>query len=145
MEGIMSLEPGGQEMIVAVTYDNGQVFQHFGHSEQFKIYHVEEGQVQKSGIYSTNGQGHGALADFLQGHGVEVLICGGIGQGAQNALSQMGIELCPGVSGNADDAVAAWASGSLVYHPDTMCTHHEGGHSCGEHGHSCGGHSCGNH
>ena len=116
-------------MVVAVTYENGQVFQHFGHSEYFKVYQIEDGKILKSEVYGTNGQGHGALA----------LICGGIGGGARNALAEMGIELYPGVSGSADEAVEAWIAGSLAYDPDTMCSHHDGEHNCGDHGHSCGG------
>ena len=66
-------------MKIAVTYENEMVFQHFGHTEQFKIYEVEDNKVVASEIVDTNGSGHGALAGFLAGQGVDVLICGGIG------------------------------------------------------------------
>ena len=94
-------------MRIAVTYENGQVFQHFGHSEQFKVYDVEDGKVVKSEVIGTNGQGHGALAGFLLQGNVDVLICGGIGGGAQAALSAAGIRLYGGVTGDADAAVEA--------------------------------------
>ena len=86
-------------MKIAVTYENGQVFQHFGRTEAFKIYTVEDGKVQKSEVVGTNGNGHGALAGFLQGLGVDTLIGGGIGGGAQNALAAAGIRLYGGASG----------------------------------------------
>lgn len=129
-------------MKIAVTYENGQVFQHFGHTEQFKVYDVEDGKIISSEIVDTNGQGHGALAGFLFGGGVDVLICGGIGGGARNALAEAGIQLYPGATGDADAQVESFLKGQLVYDPDTMCSHHshEEGHSCGEHG--CGSHSC---
>lgn len=135
-------------MKAAVTYENGQVFQHFGHTETFKVYEIEEKNIVKSEVIPTNGSGHGALADFLKDHGVEVLICGGIGGGAQNALAQAGIKLYGGVSGDADTAVAEWLKGSLNYNPDVSCSHHEHGdhENCGSHG--CGhgkGHSCHGH
>ena len=137
-------------MIVAVAYENGQVFQHFGHTEQFKIYEVENGKVVSAQVVDTNGSGHGALAGFLAAHGVEALICGGIGGGARNALAQAGIQLFPGASGAADAQVEALLGGSLNYNPDTVCAHHHDhgeGHDCGSHGegHHCGGHghSCG--
>jgi len=135
-------------MKIAVTYENGQVFQHFGHCESFKIYDVEGQTVKSSEIVSAIGSGHGALAGFLQVHGVDTLICGGIGGGARVALAQIGITLYPGVSGSADEAVNALLSGSLDYNPDTVCSHHhhEDGHTCGEH--HCGEdkHGCaGNH
>ena len=132
-------------MKIAVTYENGQVFQHFGHTEQFKIYEVADGAVTASSVADTNGSGHGALADFLRQRGVDTLICGGIGGGARVALEQAGIQLYGGVSGNADQAVADLLAGTLTFNPDVSCSHRHDGqeHSCS--GHSCGDHSCGNH
>ena len=130
-------------MKIAVTYENGEIFQHFGHSEAFKIYEVADGKVVSAEVVGTNGSGHGALAGFLVAHGVDTLICGGIGGGAQNALAQAGIRLFGGFSGNADEAVNALLAGNLGYDPDVHCNHHdhhEEGHSCGDHG--CGSHSC---
>lgn len=131
-------------MKIAVTYENGLVFQHFGHTERFKIYEVSDGKVQSSEVVGTDGSGHGALAGFLKARGVEALICGGIGGGAQAALAQAGIRLYGGVSGGADEAVAAYLAGNLGYDPDVHCDHHdhEEGHDCHSHG-DCGGH-CGN-
>ena len=133
-------------MKIAVTYENGQIFQHFGHTEQFKLYEVADGKVVHSMVMNTNGSGHGALAGFLRAFDVDVLICGGIGGGAQNALAQAGIKLFGGVSGDADQAVEAFLSATLVYNPNVKCNHHgehhhEDGHTCGNHG--CGSHSCG--
>ena len=85
-------------MKIAVTYENGQIFQHFGHTEMFKIYQIEENKVTGTDVVDTNGSGHGALAGFLKEKGVDTLICGGIGGGAQNALAEMGIRLYGGVS-----------------------------------------------
>ena len=119
-------------MRIAVTYENGQIFQHFGHTEQFKVYDLEDNKIVNTQVVDTNGQGHGALAGFLNSTDIDVLICGGIG----------------GVSGDADEAVKAYLEGNLTYNPDVNCTHHdhEDGHSCGEH--HCGEdkHGCaGNH
>ena len=129
-------------MKIAVTYENGEIFQHFGHTETFKIYDIADGKVVSAEVVNTNGSGHGALAGFLVAHGVDTLICGGIGGGAQNALAQAGIRLFGGVSGNADEAVNALLAGNLGYNPNVHCDHHdhEAGHSCGDHG--CGNHSC---
>lgn len=128
-------------MKIAVTYENGQVFQHFGHCENFKIYETEGEEIKSSEVVSAIGSGHGALAGFLKDHGVDTLICGGIGAGARNALAEIGITLYPGVSGEADANVEALLKGNLVFNPDTMCNHHhEGGHTCGEDKHGCGGH-----
>jgi len=130
---------GTQAMKIAVTYENGMVFQHFGHTEQFKLYTVEDGKIVGEQVVSTNGSGHGALAGFLQTAGVDTLICGGIGSGAQEALRSAGIKLYGGVSGVADEAVAALLNGTLGFDPNVHCDHHdhehsEGGHTCGKHG-----------
>ncbi len=127
---------GDHTMKIAVTYEDRQIFQHFGHTSQFKLYDVSDGKVVNSQVVDTNGSGHGALAGFLMQHGVTTLICGGIGGGAQAALANVGITLYGGVSGSADDAVAALLSGNLGYDPDVHCNHHDhgAGHSCGNHG-----------
>lgn len=139
---IMVIPKGGNIMMrIAVTYEDGQIFQHFGHTEQFKVYDIEDGQVVSSMIVDTNGNGHGALAGFLFGNNIDVLICGGIGGGAQVALADAGITLYGGVSGDADAAVEALLKQELVYNPNVQCNHH------GEHHHheggSCGSHGCG--
>ena len=134
-------------MKIAVTYENGEIFQHFGHTEQFKVYEVENGAVVTSQVVDTNGSGHGALAGVLSALNADVLICGGIGGGAQMALAQAGIKLYGGVSGNADAAVAAFLEGNLEFNPNVQCNHHDHhhdeGHVCGDHG--CGSHNCGSH
>ena len=127
-------------MRIAVTYENGQVFQHFGPTEEFKIYEIEDGKVISTEIIGSNGSGHSALAALLDERKIDVLICGGIGGGAQAALAERGIELCAGADGNADQAVEAYLRGELV-NTGANCNHHGEGHSCHEHG--CGEHDCG--
>ncbi len=130
-------------MRIAVTYQmNGEIFQHFGHTEKFKLYDIIDGEVKAMKIVSVNGSGHGALAGFLKENGVDTLICGGIGGGAQNALKEADITFYGGAYGNADAAVVALLSGKLSYNPDVKCDHHEENH--GE-GHTCGEHGCGSH
>lgn len=131
-------------MKIAVTFDNGKVFQHFGKTEFFKVYEVQDNKVISSEVISSNGTGHGALAGLLADRSVDVLICGGIGGGAQAALEEAGVELCAGASGDTDQAVNAYLSGELISTGANCDHHHEESHSCGHHeeGHSCGG-NCG--
>lgn len=131
-------------MRIAVTFENEEVFQHFGHTENFKFYDIAEGKVVRTQVVGTNGSGHGALAQFLSDNHVDTLICGGIGGGAKDALNEAGIKLFGGVSGSCDESVDALLEGRLNFNPDVHCSHHEhgDGHSCDDHGH---GHSCGNH
>lgn len=132
-------------MRIAVTYEAGQIFQHFGHTENFKLYDVQDGKVIDSKVVGTNGSGHGALAVLLSECDVNVLICGGIGGGAQVALAEAGIQLYGGVSGDADAAVEAFLKQELNYNPDVKCNHHGEEHehhgNCGSGG--CGGGHCG--
>lgn len=130
-------------MTIAVTYENEMIYQHFGHTAQFKLYTVENGSIVSSQVVDNMGSGHGALAGFLMAHNVDVLICGGIGGGAQTALAQAGIQLFGGVQGDADEAVESYLAGQLQYNPNVRCNHHDhhgAGHTCGSHG--CGSHSC---
>ena len=137
-------------MKIAATYDNGNIFQHFGKTETFKVYEVEDNKVVSSEVIGSNGTGHGALAGLLAEQGISVLICGGIGGGAQTALAEAGIEVCSGAQGNTDEVVEAYLKGELTS-AGTTCDHHhhEEGHSCGDScgdscGSSCGG-GCGSH
>ncbi len=136
-------------MKIAVTYENGIVFQHFGHTKQFKIYDVDNGMVTESRVVDTNGSGHGMLAGILTALGVDTLICGGIGAGAQTALAEAGIRLYGGVSGSVDVAVNDLLAGKLVFNTNVQCSHHGNehhseGHSCGEDKHGCMGSNCRN-
>ena len=131
-------------MKIAVAYDNGTIFQHFGKTEFFKVYDVEDNQVVSSEIIGSNGTGHGALAGLLASQAVDVLICGGSGGGAQAALEEAGVKLCAGAQGDADQAVEAYLRGELES-TGANCDHHHGEeHDCGSHEeeHSCGG-GCG--
>lgn len=127
-------------MKIAVTYEAGLVFQHFGHTGAFKVYDVKDGEIVKSEVVDTNGTGHGALAGMLLNLGVDALICGGIGGGARNALNMVGIEIYGGVTGDCDEAVMEFIAGNLDFNPEATCSHH--GH---EHRHTCGEHCRHNH
>jgi predicted Fe-Mo cluster-binding NifX family protein len=126
-------------MKIAVTYENGEIFQHFGHSEQFKIYEVEDGEIISSEVVSTMGNEHGALVEILQDQNIDTLICGGIGGGAKNALEEAGIKLYGGVVGSVDTAVKNLLDNNLDYNSEIECDHHHNEeHNCGEH--SCSDH-----
>ena len=138
--------PKGEHIMrIAVTYENGAIFQHFGHTQQFKVYDVQDGVIVSAQVVDTCGQGHGALAGVLSALKADVLICGGIGGGAQMALASAGVKLFGGVSGDADAAVEAFLAGKLAFNPDVRCNHHDHHHGedhhCGSHG--CGSHNCG--
>ena len=143
---LISQKEEGQ-MRIAVPNDHGEIFQHFGHTEQFQVYDVKNGQIAAQTSLSADGNGHGALAALLQSVHVDALICGGIGGGARMALEEAGIKLYGGVTGSTDEAVGALLNGTLRYDPDVRCGHHDEshaeGHSCGEHG--CGQSHCGEH
>lgn len=128
-------------MRVAVTYDNGLVFQHFGHTQRFKVYDIDDNNVTIATTVNTNGSGHGALADILKKINVDTLICGGIGGGAKTALAEANIKLYGGVSGDADKAVEALLAGNLKFDSDASCDHNEEHH----HDHDCGEHDCHEH
>ena len=131
-------------MKIAVTHENGQIFGHFGHTAEFKVYEVEDKKILSSKVIPTGECGHGALASLLDTVGAELLICGGIGGGARMALASEGIALCAGVSGDCDAAVEAYLSGKLAFSAEATCDHHhhEHGEGCGHHHEHGKGHTC---
>lgn len=118
-------------MKIAVSYENGNIFQHFGHTKEFKIYDIKDNKIESEEVVFADGSGHGALADFLLLRNVNTVICGGIGGCAKTALDNAGIKLYGGVFGNADEAVKSFLAGTLQFNPDIKCTHHENKeHTC---------------
>ena len=130
---------GEYVMRISVTYESGEIFQHFGHTKQFKVYDAENGAVTSAQIVDAGSAGHGALAGVLTALSADAVICGGIGAGAQAALAAAGIRLYGGVSGGADEAVEALLAGKLEFDPEVRCDHHESHPHSGE----CGEHGCG--
>lgn len=124
------------KMKVAVTYENGEVFQHFGRTAEFKVYEIEDGQIVSSEVVSTMGRGHGELIGVIKGLGASTLICGGLGAGARNGLIASGVNVLSGNSGDADEVVRRFASGDLVQCSEATCDHH------GHEDHEC---TCGRH
>ena len=129
-------------MKIAVTYENGEVFQHFGKTQNFKIYDVEDNRVVSTLVVDSEGQGHGALAGVLANKGIDLLICGGIGEGARQALADAGIEIVAGAEGKADDAVEEYLAGTLKGSDENCDHHHEDGEGCGHHEDGACGEGC---
>lgn len=134
-------------MIIATTYDNGKIYQHFGKATAFKLYEVENSVIKNCEIVEPASTGHSEVANFLAAHNVSLVICGGLGEHAAVALEQVGITIVSGAEGNADEAVAAFLCGELET-AGVNCDHHghEHSHDDGDCGCGCGdscGSSCG--
>lgn len=132
-------------MRIAVAYEDGQIFQHFGHTKFFKLYNSNGSHIEKTALLGTEGSGHGALANLLASQNVDVLICGGMGEGAKEKLAKANIVVYGGITGNADNAVANFLAGKLPHNTHALCGHphshgdeKNGGHHCGGH---CQGHT----
>lgn len=117
-------------MKIAVAYGGGLVYQHFGHTPQFKVYDTHNQEIVRTQILDTCDSGHDALAQMLAQLHVDALICGGIGGCARSALTESGIRIYGGVSGDADDAVGALLFGALDFDPQARCSHHDSHHAC---------------
>ncbi len=132
------------KMKIAVTYENEKIFQHFGKTEKFKVYEIKENGEMITSILDSNGAGHGALAGVLFENNIDVLICGGAGQGAINALRSRGIIVCAGVTGNCDEAVKLFINDVLEYSDESNCDHHGHEHHESHECHCGTNHKCGN-
>ena len=111
-------------MKVAITYEKGEVFQHFGHTEKLKIYEIENEEIISENILDTSAHGHELLVKFLKDNNVDILICGGIGNGAKKALEEAHIQLLGGVSGNVQKVIKDYILNKLKYNENVECEHH---------------------
>ena len=125
-------------MKIAVTCENNEVFQHFGHTPGFAVFEADNGKIISQKLISSGDSGHGALAAILADEKIDLLICGGIGGGAINALANAGIQVVGGAQGNVQEVVNAFLAGTLTVRENFHCNHHHHGE-----GHDCGSHSCG--
>lgn len=124
-------------MKIAVTYDkgNGTIWQHFGRTEAFKLYEVQDGEILSSEVLDAEGEGHGSLPPFLKNAGVDVVLCGGLGAPMVNAIQSLEMELVAGVQGDADEAVKKYLADELqsdesAVHAGCSGHHHENETSC---------------
>lgn len=113
-------------MKIAVTYDKetGNVFQHFGKTQFFKIYQIQDGKIVSSEVIDNGGNGHHELPPYLKALGIETLILGNRGQGAIDAIAASGLKEMPGITGNADNAAELFAKGELKPNFTAKCSHH---------------------
>jgi predicted Fe-Mo cluster-binding NifX family protein len=110
---------------------NGEFLnQHFGQSREFLIASVENGQVVE--IKEISGEtlqhNHAGLSGLFLTEGVSLVITGGIGQPALNALVENGLQVIRGASGSCDEVLEKYLTGELT-DKNVVCNHH------GEHPH----------
>lgn len=108
-------------MKIAVTYDKGNVFMHFGKTENFKVYEINDNKITNTYILNNKGITHCALIDLLKKDNIDILICGNLGYGAVTKLKDNNIKLYAGVSGSSDGAVDSYLAGTLNYDNDSVC------------------------
>lgn len=121
--------------VVIPCTENDEIFQHFGHANQFAVYEYTEGEYVEKKVFTTKCKGHDEIAKLMRYLDVNVVVCGGIGDGAIKALARHKILVYAGVEGNIDQAYYDLTNNRLKCTSTSTCS----GHSC-----SCGSHSsCG--
>lgn len=112
-------------MNIAIPNNGDMINQHFGKSESFAIVNVENGKITGEERVSAAelAHNHEGLAGLLVKNNVTLVITGGIGAGALNALKQFGLEVITGASGEYKDAVKKYIDGDLT-DQKCMCNHH---------------------
>jgi predicted Fe-Mo cluster-binding NifX family protein len=117
-------------MKIAVATAQGGVAEHFGHCEGFTIYEAEEGTVKNKQFYPIPEHVPGAFPNFLNDLGANVVIAGGMGGGAVQIFNEKRIEVITGISGDLDEAVRKYLSGSLQS-SGSVCHEHQHAGECG--------------
>lgn len=115
---------------IAVASEGTMVTEHFGHCESFNIFEAENNQITKSESIANPGHRPGFLPNFLNEMGVNVIISGGMGNGAVQIFNEKGIEVITGASGNAKETVQAYLKGTLKS-AGSVCHEHQHQDTCG--------------
>ncbi len=129
-------------MKVAIAYENGEIYPHFGHCNTFALYNYygeTTAECEKVLLDSSACQGHSAMAELMRRNGVDAVMAGNMGSEARAALLSMGIVPVVGYSGHADTAADLLVTGQL---PPLEGEYGGCGGGCGSCGGDCGG-GCG--
>ena len=130
---------------IAVSYKDGEIFEHFGHSEFFAIYEFDEHDLERSTkrlVDTSAMHGHKDMADLMKREKIDAVICGQMGDEARSLLLSYGIIPVPGYCGDADTAAELLVTGQLPASDGGGCSGGCGGCS-GCHGGDEGETSCG--
>ena len=130
-------------MKVAVSYRDGEIYEHFGHAETFAIYDFDLNNMDNSTkklIDVRDLSGHEAMVERMRAEGVDAVLCGNMGAAAKAQLLSCGIVPVIGYCGDADTAAELLILGRLPVAPgDGDC-----GCGCGgDCGGGCSGGCCG--
>ena len=120
-------------MKIAVASMGNVVAGHFGHCENFNIFDVENNAIVKHESIANPGHKPGFLPNFLGDIGVNVIIAGGMGEGAVNIFNARNIEVIMGATGVAQEAVERYIRGELKS-TGSICHEHQHEGECGGHG-----------
>lgn len=125
-------------MKIAIPYNEGNVFEHFGRTKSFKVYDLQNGVIENTVFINADGSGHSELISMLKSVDVELVLCGGIGGKAIQMFNNLGIDVYTGATGNTDDVLRGFMDGSLKLNNTSTCDHHHDDseeHSCHCHDH----------
>ncbi len=117
-------------MKIAMPKNGEMINQHFGQSKSFLIATLEDNRIVDTKELSSEAlqHNHAGLSGLFMTEGVSLVITGGIGQPALNALKEKGLEVIKGASGKCDEVLAMYVKGKLS-DQNVTCDHH------GEHHH----------
>lgn len=114
---------------IAIPTDGEIVNAHFGRSQAFTIFEVQDGKVTGEEHVDAKGyeHQHAGIAQLMKTKGVEAVICGGIGPGAITGLESAGLEVLRGASGSVRNVAQSYAEGTFTS-SNAVCNHSHGDH-----------------
>lgn len=119
-------------MKIAVPTRENIVDDHFGHCEAYSVFTIDNDKNIENVELYPSPQGCGCksnIASLLQEEGVTVMLAGNMGAGALNVLTDHGIKVYRGCSGDASKVVQDFLDGKIIDSGEG-CDHHQKGHQC---------------
>ena len=113
-------------MRIAIPIYAGKLSPHFGHSEAFALIDVDNGEITGSNYVASPPHQPGLLPRWLQEHGANVIIAGGMGVRARQLFTEKNIEVVIGAPNTEPEVIVAdYVNGNLQTEGNP-CDHGDG-------------------
>lgn len=110
-------------MKIAIPLAEGKLAMHFGHSKEFAIIETNGPEIKNKEIHEPPPHEPGVLPKWLNDHGVNVVLAGGMGGRALQLFAQQGIKVLTGAPALAPEELVTQYMENSLQTGANVCDH----------------------